>query len=311
MTQVIDGTKGVLAYFVRQSATSDPGRMSSLYETLPTDIDLLCRMLHQTILHMFWVGESTYGITFGDLRKAGRDICGEFSYETIEERLANVRALDPRPLSEPREVGARTIGCCRDFALMLASILRYQGVPARVRTGIARYFVAPEGPLFEDHYITEVWDEQDARWRQVDAQIDEVQRPAIEHGLDVLDLPAGRFLTGWQLLSGLRDGTIPADQVGFPPVNAGLTYGRNKLFADFVGVTGHELPVHGWWGIGDPRTPEKPGDDRLIDRMIELLQGIDGNDPEALSEALHLTASHERLKRPAGYTPGKYVHPAC
>lgn len=311
MTQRIATREDVLSYYRRQSWYSNPGCLASLFDPLPKEIGPLCKILHHSILHMFWIGEATYGITLQALTSAGRDPCGEFSFQTVEERLQNLHKLDARPLTAPRRAEARTVGCCRDFALMLTSILRHKGIPARVRTGVSRYFKAAEGYLLEDHYITEFWNEQDARWQLVDPQIDDVQRPAVEPGLNLLDLPDGRFLTGWRLLDALRREEIDPQKVGFPPVNGGYTYGRNKLFADFVGITGHELPVHGWWGIGDPRSSKQPGDEALVDRMIQILQGIDGNDPVALTEALHLAETHERLRMPAGYRPGRYRYGPC
>jgi hypothetical protein len=259
---------------------------------------------------MFWIGEQTYGITHDQLKAHGRRICVEFSYSTMEERLTNILDLDDRPLGEPRDPFHRSVGCCRDFALMLTSILRHKGIPARVRTGVALYFVAPEGRLIEDHYVTEHWDAAGGCWQLTDPQIDDVQRPAIADGLDTTDLPRDVFLTGWELYEGLRAGRIP-EQVGFPPRNAGFTYGRNKVFADFVGLTGRELPVHSWWGVGDPLQESEPGDDELVDRMIEIMQRIDRDDPAALQEALELTATHPRLVMPDGYVVPTYESPLC
>lgn len=310
MTERIETTDDVLAHYRLQSPYSTAGAHASLYDDLPDDVPSLCAALQGTILHMFWIGEKTYGITHEALKAAGREICVEFSYGSAEERLANIVDLDDRPLTEPREPRLRSVGCCRDYALMLASILRHKGVPARVRTGVSLYFVAPEGRLIEDHYITEHWNAEERRWQMTDPQIDDVQRPAIEKGLDTIDLPDGVFLTGWRLVEGLRDGRIPGS-VGFPPRNAGFTYGRNKLFADFVGLTGHELPVHGWWGIGDPLTDPRPDDDALVDRMIGILRGIDANDPTALSEALELASTHPRLAMPDGYEVPTYPSPLC
>jgi len=258
---------------------------------------------------MFWIAEDTYGLTHHQLKEAARKLCVEFSFSTMEERLGSILALDDRPLTEPRDAFHRSVGCCRDFALMLCSILRCKGVPARVRTGVALYFVAPEGRLIEDHYIAEHWNESENRWQMSDTQIDDVQRPAIENGLDTIDLPRNVFLTGHQLVEALRDGRVP-ETVGFPPGNAGSTYGRNKLFADFVGMTGHELPVHAWWGLGEPKSIA-PGDDELMERMIELLKGLDANDPGALSEALELGSTHPRLKKPVGYSVPTYRSPLC
>ena len=309
MTKRISTTADLLDYYRQQTAYSTAGALASLYNDLPDDIPSLCDAIHGALIHMFWIGESTYGITHEQLKADGRKICVEFSYSSAEERLQNIMSLEGKPLRESREPRLRSIGCCRDYALMLASILRHKGVPARVRTGVSLYFVGVEGPLFEDHYITEHWNAAESRWQLTDPQIDDVQRPAVEKGLNTNDLPEDVFLTGWQLIEGLRAGNVP-ESVGFPPVNAGFAYGRNKLFADFVSITGHELPVHAWWGIGNPKGVE-PGDDALIDLMIELLQGIDVNDPAALEEALQLAATHERLKMPNGYVVETYKAPFC
>jgi hypothetical protein len=298
MQNPISTVDHVLAAFGRHTENSNPGVFGALYDALPDDIPALCRIVHNCVIHMFWIREATYGITLAQLKSAGRHLCEEFGYSTIEERLRNVIALKDSPLAEPRPAGLRSVGCCRDFALLLVSILRHKGIPARVRTGVALY-LDPSHP--EDHYVSEFWNAAEHRWQMADPQIDDVQRKAMRLSVDTPDLPPGSFLTGWQLLDAMRSGTIQnADKIGFPPANAGLTYGRNKLFADFVSVTGREIPVHAWWGIGKPESVE-PGDSALLDRMIALSRGIDQNDPAALNEALHLAESHPRIRMPEGY----------
>ena len=184
MTQRITTTDEVLNHYRQQTPYSTAGALALLYEDLPDHVPSLCAVLQGKILHMFWIGEKTYGITHEQLKASGRTICIEFSYELAEERLRNIVELDDRPLGEPREPGSRSVGCCRDYAVMLTSILRRKGVPARVRTGVALYFVAPEGRLIEDHYVTEHWDAAEHRWQLTDPQIDDVQRPAIEKDLN-------------------------------------------------------------------------------------------------------------------------------
>ena len=203
MTERITAIDDVLDHYRRQTVFSTAGDLASLYDDLPDDIARLCAVVQGTVLHMFWIGEKTYGITHEQLKTAGRKICVEFSYSSAEELLRNIIELDDRPLTEPREPGSRSVGCCRDYALMLASILRHKGVPARVRTGVALHFVAPEGRLIEDHYVTEHWNVAEERWQLTDPQIDDVQRPAIREGLDTVDLPrmsssrAGSFSRGF------------------------------------------------------------------------------------------------------------------
>jgi hypothetical protein len=149
--------------------------------------------------------------------------------------------------------------------------------------------------------VTEFWNTAERRWQMADPQIDDVQRKAMRLTVDTTDPAPGSFLTGWQLLDALRSGRLAnLDRVGFPPANAGLTYGRNKLFADFVSMTGQEIPVHAWWGTGEPASAES-GYDALLNRMTSLLQGINQNDPAAPDEALQLAETHLRLRRPDGY----------
>lgn len=304
-------TADVLDHFREHSAYSSPGRFGRHYSGLPHDLESLCTAIQQLVLHLYWIREETYGITVEGLKAAGRRPCGEFALATVESRLANVLELDGHPLWEPRHAEKRSIGCCRDYALLLTSVLRHRGVPARVRTGVALYFESASsgGALIEDHYVTEHWNAAELRWQLTDPQIDDVQRPAVKRNLDVLDLPRGEFLTGWQLLEGLRAGRVPAG-VGFPPVNVGPTYGRNKLFADFESLTGRELPVHVWWGLGEPTSIE-PQDGELVNRMVDLLRRIDRDDHEALSEALSLSRSHPRLAMPKGYRVPCFSSPLC
>jgi hypothetical protein len=298
MHNAISTADHALAAFGRQTENSNPGAFGALYDALPDDVLGLCRTVQNTIIHLFWIRETTYGITFAQLKASERHLCEEFGYSTIEERLRSIVALKESPLAEARPAALRSVGCCRDFALLLVSILRHKGIPARVRTGVALY-LDPNHP--EDHYVAEFWNATARRWRMADPQIDDVQRKAMRLTVDTTDLPGGSFLTGWQLLDAMRCGRLAnPDGVGFPPANAGLTYGRNKLFADFVSLTGREIPVHAWWGIGKPESVE-PGDDALLDRMISLSRGIDRNDPAALSEALRLADTHPRVCVPEGY----------
>jgi len=309
MTEATDTRNDVLEHFRRHSTNTNPGTFAPSYNALPTDLASTCRAVQSWLVHMFWIDEAPYGVTHAQIKASGRRMCEEFALSTAEERLASIFALDDRSLAEPRPADRRSVGCCRDYALMLTSVLRHRGIPARVRTGVALYFVAPDGPMIEDHYVTEHWNTAEERWQLTDPQIDELQRSAVDSELDVLDFSEDLFLTGARLVEAIRDGRVPTT-VGFPPVNVGATYGRNKLFADFASLTGYELPVHAWWGLGDPSSVE-PGDDALVDRLIELAHAIDRNDVAALGEALHLSRTHPRLRMPAGYTAPPYKHPLC
>jgi transglutaminase-like putative cysteine protease len=96
----------------------------------------------------------------------------ELQVRTIQRRLSRTLELDPRPLTEARPLENKVVGYCRDFAVLLVSILRHQGIPARARCGFAAYFSPGH---FEDHWVAEYWHADQQRWVLVDPQLDTLQ----------------------------------------------------------------------------------------------------------------------------------------
>jgi hypothetical protein len=55
--------------------------------------------------------------------------------------LGRILELDDRPLAATRSPDSRLVGNCRDHTILLCSMLRHQGVPARARCGFGAYFL--------------------------------------------------------------------------------------------------------------------------------------------------------------------------
>ena len=303
MSQRIETRGDLLGFYRTQTGVTDPGPHAGAYDGLPEGIPELCRAIQQSLIHMWWIGEQTYGFTKEALESDGRNILDEISLRSVADMLDWILRMDPRPLSEPRDARKRLVSNCRDYTVFLVSILRHRGIPARARTGTARYFF-PDGSRLEDHWICEFWNEARGRWQQTDAQIDDVMRKAMKLAHDPTDLPAGQFLTGWQCYDELASGRVEPQAIGFPPDYCGMRYVLNKMQADLASVTGTEVLPWAGWGIGGPNGGTRSGDRELIERMVELLQGIDG--PAVLQEACDVMATHECLKRPDGYSAGKF-----
>lgn len=188
--------------WTRQCSMSDPARYRLLFDDLPHELGDLLSAIQGFLIHLDWLR----------LYHADVDDIGQMPRTTLNvgQRLQDVIRRDPRPLRERRPPSDRSPGTCRDYALMLVSILRCRGVPARVRCGFGRYF----GDGWEDHWICEYFDSARGDWRLVDAQLDDVQRRSLGIGFDTSDVPRSQFMPAGEAWTRMRAGEFLSDQFG-------------------------------------------------------------------------------------------------
>ena len=124
-----------LTYFARYGTMSHPGPYADRYADLPSDVPSLVRVVQGLMVHVFW-GER-YGLNLSEERKA------EVQLRRMEFRLERTLELNPAPLTSPRRNEQKIVGNCRDFSVMLASMLQSKGIPARPRCGFGAYPSAP------------------------------------------------------------------------------------------------------------------------------------------------------------------------
>ncbi len=124
------------------------------------------------LVHIFWA--ERYGLSLPEERKQ------EVALRSVAEKLERLLELDSRPLDKARPLEMRLVGNCRDFSVLLASILRHHGTPARARCGFGAYFMPDH---YEDHWVCEYWNGAKERWTLVDAQLDAFQCDALKRSL--------------------------------------------------------------------------------------------------------------------------------
>ena len=147
---------------------TSPGKYIDLFKTLPTSLDTLCDLISQQFVHP-WDGSPQPEDRSYEPR-------GNHTVENILESLMN---FNDAGLVMSRQLNERVIAGCRENALLLTSILRYQGVPARARAGWCRY-VSSNPEQYADHWITEVWDAPEQRWMMVDTHPKKIDFPQEE-----------------------------------------------------------------------------------------------------------------------------------
>jgi hypothetical protein len=117
------------------------------------NVGALTRIVQGLLIHSDWLGD--YAVDPSRMGPVSRPTL------PMAERLDHILAKDGSALEALRSPQNRSVGTCRDFALMLCAFLRVKGAPARVRCGFAAYFNAD----WEDHWICEYWDQVAQIWR--------------------------------------------------------------------------------------------------------------------------------------------------
>ena len=115
----------ILRHYAEHSPLSHPGKHNHLLTELPLDIGTLCELIRNPLFH--YLEGDMYEVSVSRERTK-RDVA-----RTIETMLQKILELDDRPLTASRAFEERLVGCCRDYALLLCSLLRQQDIPARVR----------------------------------------------------------------------------------------------------------------------------------------------------------------------------------
>ena len=215
-----------LEFYATPGPMTRPGAMAPMLNDLPTGVGEIYRIVQGLMIHIYWARH--YGLELDEARQS------EVQIRPLSAKLERIVELDPRPLSEPRDVDRRLVGNCRDFSLLLVGLLRHRGIPARARCGFGRYF---EPNHYEDHWVGEVWNAAEGRWVLLDAQMDDLQRGVLQLPFDPLDVPRDQFITGgraWQLC---RAGQADPETFGIHDMS-GLWFVRGNLVRDVAALSG-------------------------------------------------------------------------
>jgi hypothetical protein len=279
---------GIQQFYATQDAFTDPGAFADLYDDLPKSPAGLREIVSRLIIHLAWAAR--YGIA--------PDTPMPRETKAAGERLKLTQTLSPGSLRADRPPQQRSFGTCRDYSLMLCSMLRHQAIPARIRCGFATYF--PSCP-FEDHWICEFWSSGEHRWVRADAQLDEMHVEHLDIDFDAADLPAGAFLTAPQAWRLARSGGASGETFGHGDAR-GLWFIRVNVYRDLLALTNQ--PVSAWdtWRNASPASKVLGGEvlaavDSLAETIVELEAGTNGLD------LLRDIASRSRLPTWPGLNP--------
>jgi hypothetical protein len=275
-----------LQFYAEPGVMTSAGRFAPLLAGLPRDIPGLAAVGHGLLIHEHMA--EGYGVTLSEQER------GSVHVRPAERMLELITARDGRPLDVAREPGSRLAGNCRHFTVLMVTMLRAQGTPARARCGFGGYFT---GGFFEDHWVCEYWHAGQERWILVDAQIDSTQRDWFPIDFDVTDVPRDRFLVAGEAWARCRSGAADPATFGLSLVNeSGDWWIAANLMRDAAALGNLELLPWDCWGAM-PKAYEPIDEARcaLFDRLATLTQ----TPGDSFAELLRLCQADERLRVPA------------
>lgn len=170
--------KAMLEFYRHYGVYTDPGEYKTLYKDLPDSLTELCKLIKAQLIHP----DADLPL-YRDLIPPERNREDQ-KYPTVKSILNGLMTYNSAGLINERKPEHRLILSCRYHAILLASILKYRGIPARVRYGFARYLY-PGYHIY--HVVCEVWNDQERRWMLVDPdrQMVDFSREQFEFAGDV------------------------------------------------------------------------------------------------------------------------------
>ena len=250
-------------YYTGTGPMTALGAHAGEFRNLPKDLGSMCEVVQGVLIHRD-IAPWLYNLKLTEEQREDGQI------RPIEQMLTRIHALDSRPLTSARDVGHRMPSVCRHFSLMLCTMLRDQGVPARPRCGFGAYFNPGK---FEDHWVCEYWNAAEKRWILVDAQLDAIQRKALNVDFNPLDVPRDRFIIAGDAWQMCRAGRAEPDRFGLSlvPHLHGLWFVAGNVLRDFAALNNVEmLPWDVWGPMLRPGETASSQQLALMDRLAAL-----------------------------------------
>jgi hypothetical protein len=165
--------KEILEHYLKFGPFTNPGCYKDyLKNELPDDIKEIGYLVRRQLIHRITLKNgnkgSDFDLKYGDMtkvpwyRQPEDDI-----FPTASGMLAELFRRDKKGFIKNRHEKDRLILTCRYVSILVASILKSKGIPARVRSGFADYFKG-FGNKSVDHWINQYWDKEKNRWVTID-----------------------------------------------------------------------------------------------------------------------------------------------
>lgn len=273
----------ILAYYRQCSQFTDPGLYKEvLLKTLPDSVEDIGLLVRKSFIHRMTLQNGNTGsnedLRYGDMTNVPWWRQAEDDYfVTAAAMLAELYRRDKRGLILDRLAEHKLVLTCRYTTILVASLLKIKGIPARVRSGFAPYFVVVglPGGKSDDHWINEYWKGDESRWVAIDVD-GSLEQYA---GINFYDIPKGTFDYAPDAWLHVRRGEVKGEHFYNAGGYSGLVAICWQLFYDFHCLMNNEVVYyhHPEMALLNNFDKNSEGQLKEIDHLAELMVNPDEN----------------------------------
>jgi len=274
-------------FYSSHSVMTNPGPHARLFRDASSDLDKLTQWVRNVIFHEIYAREANLDLPSD---AEGDPESSDAAVRFVNKMLDRIMDRDARPLGNERPKNKCFIGTCRDYAVLLCALLRSQGRAARVRCGFALYF-EPESDFGIDHWVTELWDPLEDRWRLIDSELDFDLPRHKNIAFNPLDVPRSSFQVAGKVWLLHREGKVKADRYGLPEIGiTGEPFIASNVIRDLAALNKLEMLPFDYWGISTiiDQSQSVTDEQRSIIDEIAALTADDGFSFEGVREIYNL-----------------------
>jgi hypothetical protein len=272
--------KKILNHYLQFGVYTNPGcYKQDLIDNLPNDIRKIGLLVRKQCIHRVTLRNGNIGtnkdLRYGDMQKVPWYRQPEDDiFPTASAMLAELYRRDERGFVLDRKEEDRLVVTCRFVSILMASILKSKGIPARARSGFAPYFNL-FGNKTADHWINQYWDDKEKRWITID--VDASLEDYIQ--FDRYDIPEGKFDFSAEAWLKVREGKVDGKHFWNAGGFDGLVVIAWELFYDFHCLMNSEIiylhhpeiaMLNNFKNIKEPEL-------KKIDKLAKLMMRLDDN----------------------------------
>ncbi len=226
----------ILDFYKKTSVYTNYGPYKEYFKNLPDDIYVLAHLVNKQTIHRGTLLRSCYQKT--NISKEYpwyRYRCEDDVLLTAPAMMAELFRLDSRGIFSERRTKDKIVVTCRYVSILMASILKAKGIPARCRAGFCVIDTRYSDKVSGDHWIVQYYDGN--RWINLDTN--RINR--LETDYNYYDMPNERFDFVAKAWLDVRRGKQDIQHFRHGSKIKGLAMLARSLFYDFHALMNDEI----------------------------------------------------------------------